>query len=275
MYNLIVGATDGLLPADRLLESVEGTLVDLVGPPGARNIGRVLNQPTLLMPEVNDDRYPQRAEVGSVVGINKVGRNYQFYFVRNTAITPIPSETIKTLAMHLHLEEWDLRRTRWSVRDADLYRVLLEDRLMGTPSPTVFNIPKDPPEAGRVAVMMPFSAEFDPVWDTLKATAAEGGWICQRADDIWEDNVVINDVVSLIARSKVVICDLTHRNSNVFYEAGIAHTIGREVVLIAQSKHDIPFDLTHYRHVLYYPNSEGLLQLKAALSQRLRGLMAS
>ena len=33
--------------------------------------------------------------------------------------------------------------------------------------------------------------------------------MCQRAEDIWEDTVLINDVVALIARSKVVICDVT------------------------------------------------------------------
>ena len=91
------------------------------------------------------------------------------------------------------------------------------------------------PEPDRIAVMMSFAAEFAPVWMTLKAAAQDGGSVCQRADDIWEDTVLVNDVVALIARSKVVICDLTGRNANVFYEAGIAHTLGREVVLIAQS----------------------------------------
>jgi hypothetical protein len=107
----------------------------------------------------------------------------------------------------------------------------------------------------------------------LKVAAVEGGWTCERADDIWEYSVVINDVVSLIARSEVVICDVTRRNPNVFYEAGIAHTIGREVILITQSAHDVPFDLVHHRYVNYFPNNEGLLQMKDKLVRRLSTLM--
>jgi hypothetical protein len=97
-----------------------------------------------------------------------------------------------------------------------------------------------------IAVMMPFGAEFAHVWETLKAAAEEGGWLCERADDIWEDSVLVNDIVGLIARSRVLICDLTGRNANVFYEPGIAHTLGREVILITQSDSDVPFDLRHH-----------------------------
>ncbi len=273
MYNLIVGAVDGVLSAERLLEVVEEGTECFVGPAGARDIGRLLTLPTLVMPEVGDDRYDQTAEVGSVVGLSRVGRNYQFDFVRNFAIPSIPSAQIKAMARGLHIGDLDLSRTRWSVKGSDLYRVLLEDALTNAPSPTVFKLPPSRPEPGRIAVMMPFDASFDAVWRTLKDLAAQGVWTCQRADDIWEDNVVINDVVSLIARSRVVICDLTNRNSNVFYEAGIAHTLGREVIIITQTQQDVPFDLRHYRHVRYLANAEGLGQLKGTLLPRLHDLM--
>jgi hypothetical protein len=51
----------------------------------------------------------------------------------------------------------------------------------------------------------------------------------------------------MMLRSRVVICDCTGRNPNVFYEIGIAHTLGREVILITQNPEDIPFDLRHLR----------------------------
>ena len=68
---------------------------------------------------------------------------------------------------------------------------------------------------------------------------------------------IIQDVVSLIDKSRVVICDCTGRNANVFYEIGIAHTLGREVILITQNEADIPFDLRHLRYVKYLNNAEG------------------
>lgn len=72
-------------------------------------------------------------------------------------------------------------------------------------------------------------------------------------------------MVSLIDRSRVVVCDCTGRNPNVFYEAGIAHTLGREVILVTQADHDIPFDRRHLRYVRYLNNGEGRAALAATL----------
>jgi hypothetical protein len=58
----------------------------------------------------------------------------------------------------------------------------------------------------------------------------------------------------------------------VFYEIGIAHTLGREVILITQSVEDIPFDLRHLRYVHYLNNGEGLNQLSMRRRQRLETL---
>ena len=145
--------------------------------------------------------------------------------------------------------------------------------MVGIPKPTAFVVPTLAAEPDRIAVMMPFGSEFAPVWAAMKRAAGSGGWVCQRADDIWEDSVLVNDVVALIARSRVVVCDLTGRNANVFYEAGIAHTLGREVVLITQSADDVPFDLRHHRYITYLGNTEGLLELQDKLTSRLRTLM--
>ena len=83
---------------------------------------------------------------------------------------------------------------------------------------------------------------------------------------------MIQDVVSLIDKSRVVICDCTGRNPNVFYEIGIAHTLGREVILITQAESDIPFDLRHLRFLKYLNNSEGRNELRRHLAERLGDL---
>jgi hypothetical protein len=120
-----------------------------------------------------------------------------------------------------------------------------------------------------VSAMMPFHSSFEPVYATLQSAAASAGLRCRRADDIWENPAVIQDVVSLIDRSRIVICDCSGRNPNVFYEVGIAHTLGRDVILITQAAADIPFDLRHLRFVEYLNNGEGRETLKARLAPRL------
>jgi hypothetical protein len=139
----------------------------------------------------------------------------------------------------------------------------------------VFQLPEhENIEPSLISVMMPFDARFNAVYTALRQTAEAVGLRCRRADDIWENPAVIQDVVSLIDRSRIVICDCTGRNPNVFYEVGIAHTLGREVILITQAEADIPFDLRHLRYVHYLNNGEGLAVLCDRLQARLSDRVA-
>ena len=121
--------------------------------------------------------------------------------------------------------------------------------------------------------MMPFGAEFTPVYKALQKAAIGIGLKCQRADDIWINHHVIQDIVDLIAKAKVVICDCSGRNPNVFYEIGIAHSLGKDVILIARSDDDIPFDLRHLRFLTYLLNKEGLETLSDGVQGRLKTLI--
>lgn len=139
-----------------------------------------------------------------------------------------------------------------------------ERRIVFTPN--VFDIPADSPDTNLISVMMPFTGALTPVYECIKLAAAATGFSCLRADDIWDHSTVIQDVFSLIFRSYIVVCDFSDRNPNVFYEAGIAHTLGKHVVPITQSKDDVPFDLRHHRYASYLNNAEGRGVLQAELA---------
>lgn len=137
-------------------------------------------------------------------------------------------------------------------------------------TPGVFKIPDGGVDSKLVALMMPFAVEFDPVSESIKDAASSLGLTCKRADDIWEDSTIIQDVFSLIYHSAIVVCDFSGRNANVLYEAGIAHTLGRKVIPLAQDVRDIPFDIQHHRYLKYLPNEQGLGELKDKLTAKLR-----
>jgi hypothetical protein len=139
--------------------------------------------------------------------------------------------------------------------------------------PEVFRVPNKLPQDRMVAVMMPFRAEFDPTYDAIKAACAAVSIFCYRADDIWENNTFIQDIFELIFCSKVVVVDFSGKNPNVMYETGIAHTLGKHVIPIAQAIEDVPSDLRHHRVLKYLPNKEGFLTLQTGLESRLRRLM--
>ena len=59
----------------------------------------------------------------------------------------------------------------------------------------------------------------------------------------------------------------------MFYEIGIAHTLGRDVILITQNDADVPFDLRHLRYVKYLNNAEGLRKLRTQLEVKLTDMV--
>lgn len=141
-------------------------------------------------------------------------------------------------------------------------------------APNVFEIPNMGIEPDLVAVMMPFNASMGSVWQTIQNCCSGAGYRAMRADSIWEHSMIIQEIFSLIFRSSVVIVDFTDKNPNVMYETGIAHTLGKLVIPIAQSLDDVPFDMRHHRVLTYLPNGEGLEALIDSLGSKLRSIHA-
>jgi len=116
---------------------------------------------------------------------------------------------------------------------------------------------------------MPLRAEFTPVYKAIRRACKSSELKCLRADDIWEESTIVQDIFNLVFRAQVVVVDFTGKNPNVMYETGIAHTLGKHVIPISQSLDDVPFDLTHHRVLKYLDNEEGLTKLEEKLAVRL------
>lgn len=142
-------------------------------------------------------------------------------------------------------------------------------------APNVFSVPDLPLEADLATVMMPLRAEFNPVYKAIRRACHAAGLRCSRADDIWEESAIVQDIFNLVFRAQVVVVDFTGKNPNVMYETGIAHTLGKHVIPISQSLDDVPFDLMHHRVLKYLANDEGLKRLETKLAVRLRQVAPS
>jgi hypothetical protein len=91
----------------------------------------------------------------------------------------------------------------------------------------LFGRPKEPPKPSDLFVMMPFADDLRAVYeDYIRVVAGRLGITATRADDFFAANSIISDVWNAISRARVLIADCTGRNPNVFYELGIAHTLG-------------------------------------------------
>lgn len=277
MFNLLVKGTEWSESSDsmaynRVFEYTEQNIKDQFSDKGGIDLNALLKLPSVFLEETYGDEN-QKVRIGTITHARKTGSEIVLEYSYDSTIPALTNKQLQTLASELDITDFEFSRTHWSVKDVDLYRVLLRNMQPRRQQPNVFSI-SDPEqiEPSLVSAMMPFHPSFDNVYSTLQVIASEYGFRCRRADDIWENPSVIQDVVSLIDHSKIVICDCSSRNPNVFYETGIAHALGRETILITQSTDDIPFDLRHLRYVHYLNNGEGLEKLKENLKVRFESI---
>ena len=241
MFNLLMFNTDWssgrvTVPMGRMFEYTENhTKAQYQDNRNQPLLDHLSNLPCLFCEEGTRD---ERAYVGQINRAKISGRDLLLEIGFDTEVPTLQNSLIYENRIDLDMpHDFEFSRNHWAVKDADLYRFLLRRVRPRRQRPLVFQIPEhEGIEPTLASAMMPFDADFNTVYDSIREASNNAGLRCQRADDIWENPAIIQDVVSLIDRSRIVICDCTGRNPNVFYETGIAHTLGREVILITQKR---------------------------------------
>ncbi len=125
-------------------------------------------------------------------------------------------------------------------------------------------------------VLMPFNPASDRLYSTVIAPVVEQlGLAPKRADQVFSPSPIVEDIWVHIASARLLIADVTHRNPNVFYELGLAHALGKSVIILAQAKEDIPFDIAYIRYFVYSDDDTGWGKLRADLTSAISAALAT
>lgn len=277
MFNLLMFNVDWKsgrvnVPLIRMFEYTDEHIAAQFKQTGSLDLDRLTSLPCLFCEEGVTNEV---AHIGQINRARVAGRDLALEISFDADVPPLQNSMMHANRVELGMpSDFEFSRNHWAIKDVDLYRFLLRNVRPRRQRPSVFQILEhENIEVTLASAMMPFDASFNTVYDAIKQATENVGLRCRRADDIWENAAIIQDVVALIDRSRIVICDCSGRNPNVFYEAGIAHTLGRDVILITQSEHDIPFDLRHLRYIRYHNNGEGLATLIQVLQGRMQTLL--
>ena len=127
-------------------------------------------------------------------------------------------------------------------------------------------------------VPMPFKEDLTRIYrEIVKPVVEAAGLVCRRADDLKTTRAIIQDIWKAICEARLVIADLTGLNANVAYELGIAHTVGKETILIYQLNpgEDLtfPFDLAHIRRIEYHDSATGGRKLELDLAETVKSAL--
>ncbi|UYP48613.1 hypothetical protein NEF87_004898 [Candidatus Lokiarchaeum ossiferum] len=87
--------------------------------------------------------------------------------------------------------------------------------------------------------------------ELIKPTFEKKGFTC---DNVGEKKGPINikkEIWKLTRTAKIIIADISDLNPNVFYELGLAHALGKPVIIIIDSKTKNPFDVNSIKAIEY------------------------
>jgi hypothetical protein len=123
-------------------------------------------------------------------------------------------------------------------------------------------------------VLMPFTERLKEIYDQVyKEVCKLNNLKCWRVDEISRPGSITRDIIEGIIEADIIIADLTDKNSNVFYELGIAHSAGNKTIMTAQGIGNVPFDIASYRVILYDHTLRGCEKLKVDLDSAIKELV--
>ena len=125
----------------------------------------------------------------------------------------------------------------------------------------IFKTKDVPVKKGSALVVMPLEAYWsESIWMHIQDTLGAMGFASKRTGSLYIENR-LEDTWMALNEAEVIIADLTYKHPDVFYKLGIAHTLGKPLLLITQHARDLPNDFKHHTHIVYDNNIYGLQRL--------------
>jgi hypothetical protein len=127
-------------------------------------------------------------------------------------------------------------------------------------------------EPGRCFVASWLGDEMDePYRNGFDPAIRECGYTPVWMKDVPENKGITDRIMSEVQRAEFVVADLTGQRQNVYFEAGFARGLGREVIWCCRADHvegsdGLHFDVRHFGHVVWRDSAE----LRAKLTDSIR-----
>lgn len=136
---------------------------------------------------------------------------------------------------------------------------------------SIENLVKRIPLEDQVFVAMSFgSKDINSTYQTaIKPAIEELGLRALRVDEIENSNSITEDIIRQINSSPIVLCDLTEDRPNVYFEAGYAIALNRNVVISWKNGTKPHFDLQGRRALVW----ETPVDLREQLKRRLTAIL--
>ncbi|MCB0837744.1 MAG: cell envelope integrity protein TolA, partial [Bacteroidetes bacterium] len=117
------------------------------------------------------------------------------------------------------------------------------------------------PQPRTSLIIMPLEAYWsETLWVHIQHNLKSLGYNSLKAEALFSENV-LDETWKTLNEVDLLVADLTYKHPDVFYKLGIAHTLGKKVMIISQHARDIPKDFSQFPIHVYDNNINGLQRL--------------
>ena len=126
----------------------------------------------------------------------------------------------------------------------------------------------------KAFIVMQYTEEYNELFsEVIKPVCEEHSLEAIRADDLYTQSQVIQDIVFSIRESAIIIADITPDNPNVYYEVGFSHGINKPTILLCDiTREKLPFDLSGFRTIFYKNKIAGKSKIEETLRKHLNAI---
>jgi hypothetical protein len=128
-------------------------------------------------------------------------------------------------------------------------------------------------ERQTALLLVPSDQIPNKIYDALLKALHSSGIIAETAKDIRNGRSAVKDLWNSINQARVIIADLTGPDPSVMYGLGIAHTIGKETILIIPQGSDYLTDVPNTQQIEYIQNDGERIELEIELTEILNDML--
>lgn len=109
-------------------------------------------------------------------------------------------------------------------------------------------------DANYIFVIMSFDKKYDEIYEALKMAGkmVDGRTLeIERVSEPYGDYIITKRIEESIKKAELIICDLSEKSLNVFYELGYARSKNKTIIMTAKEGTELPFDVMQYKTKFY------------------------
>lgn len=121
-----------------------------------------------------------------------------------------------------------------------------------------------------IFVLTPFEESEMDAFLRIKDICLKNDFNCIRGDEKFISGDIFPHIVEMIIRARLIIANIGTRNPNVYYELGIAQSLGKKTILVSHTINDTPFDIKSQQIVIYRNQEDLEKKLTATLLRAIK-----